>query len=153
MSIYSIEVSASNGETFKLERYKGKVMMIVNTASECGLAPQLEGLEALYQKYKDQGLVVLGFPSNQFKQEPLENDELAGQCSLKYEVTFPVFNKIIVNGKDAHPLYKYLTANTGNKRIKWNYTKFLVDQEGNVVDRFGSITKPEKMEDQLIKLL
>ena len=153
MSIYSIEVQSSKGETFTLERYRGKVMVIVNTASGCGLAPQLEELESLYQGYKEQGLIVLGFPSNQFKQEPLGNEELAGQCFLKYEVTFPVFKKIIVNGENAHPLYKYLTTKTGNKRIKWNYTKFLVDREGNIIDRFGSITKPNKMEEQIIALL
>lgn len=147
MSVYDYTVKEISGDEVSLSKYKGKILVIVNTATECGLAPQLEGLEKLYQTYKDQGLVVLGFPSNQFmNQEPREGEEIASFCQKNFGVSFQLHEKILLNGKNADPLYQYLTSETGNKKIKWNFTKFLIGRDGEIIKRFGSTTKPEKME-------
>lgn len=154
MSVYSFEVKPLGKPSYRLDEYKGKVLLIVNTASECGFAPQLEDLEQLYQDYKNEGFIVLGFPCNQFKhQEPLKNEEIAEYCSMKYEVTFPLHEKIDVKGKHMHPLYRYLVEESGNKKIKWNYTKFLIGIDGEVAERYGSMTNPEKMRDKIVQLL
>lgn len=144
---YKIEVKPMAGETIELETYKGRMLLIVNTASRCGFTGQYEGLQKLYETYGDKGLVVLGFPSNDFlKQEPGSNEEIQSFCKLNYGVTFPLFEKISVKGKDQHPLYTYLTSketNPGfNGRITWNFNKFLISRDGRVVGRFGSRTKP-----------
>lgn len=146
-SLYDIEVTTIDGETVKLEAYKGKTLLIVNTASRCGFTGQYEGLQKLYEDYKDRGLVVLGFPSNDFLgQEPGSNDEIEQFCKLNYGVTFPMFEKITVKGKDQHPLYAYLTSKETNPdfagNISWNFNKFLVAPDGKVVARFGSRAKP-----------
>ena len=157
-TIYDFKVKTINDEETTLERYKGKVLLIVNVASKCGFTPQYEGLEALYKKYKDQGLVVLGFPCNQFgSQEPGSEAEIKNFCRVNFGVTFPMFSKINVNGDDAHPLYRYLKSEQpgilGSEAIKWNFTKFLVDKEGKVVERFGSSTKPKELEEKIEALL
>lgn len=154
MTVYSFEVNKINGTTEALEKYNGKPLVIVNTASKCGLAGQLEGLEKLYQDFKEDGLTVLGFPCNQFLgQEPLEGKEITEFCQLNYNVTFPLYEKIKVNGKDAHPLYNYLKEQTEGKMIKWNYTKFLVDRDGKVVKRYAPQTDPEKMREDIQSLV
>ncbi|WP_369602255.1 glutathione peroxidase [Hahella sp. SMD15-11] len=158
MSIYDIEVTDINGRTYPLKEYEGKVMLIVNTASKCGFTPQFKGLEALYEQYKDQGLVVLGFPCNQFmNQDPGDEKEIAEFCSLNYGVTFPMHKKVDVNGPDAHPLFKYLKKEApgllGSEAIKWNFTKFLVDRNGKVIKRYPPTTKPEELEKDIRKLL
>lgn len=156
MSIYDISVTDINGEEVLLKKYKDKLMLIVNTASEWGFKSQLGELEKLYEKYKDRGLVVLAFPSDQFNQEPLSNQEIKTIYPSKYDVHYPIFEKINVNGDQEHPLYTYLKSEkTGLlvKGIKWNYTKFLVDKTGKVVERYGSKTKPESFEDTIINLL
>jgi glutathione peroxidase len=150
-SVYDFSATMIDGKPRKLADYKGKVLLVVNTASKCGFTPQYKGLEALYKKYKDKGLVVLGFPSNQFgAQEPGPESEIAEFCEMNYGVTFPLFSKIDVNGDAAHPLYKYLTSAKkgllGSEAIKWNFTKFLVDKDGNVVERYAPTTKPEDLE-------
>jgi len=157
-SIYDIEVKDIHGETFTLERYRGKVLLIVNVASKCGFTPQYAGLEELYDKYKDQGLVILGFPCNQFGgQEPGTEKEIQTFCRLNYGVSFPLFSKIEVNGPGSHPLYTFLKAAKpgilGSEAIKWNFTKFLVDREGRVVDRFDSAKKPQSLEKPIESLL
>ena len=147
---YNFEAKSLQGKDIKMEAYKGKTVLIVNTASKCGLTPQYEGLEALYQKYKDQGLVILGFPSNQFaNQEPGDEKSIEQGCVINYGVSFPMFSIIDVNGENAHPLYKYLKQElkgTLVNKIKWNFTKFLIDAEGNPVKRFAPTTKPEKID-------
>lgn len=158
MSIYEFEVKTISGEIITMDAFKNKVLLIVNVASKCGFTEQYAGLESLYQKYKDKGLVILGFPCNQFmNQEPLSEDEIKSFCSLTYGVTFPMFAKIDVNGENTHPLYKYLKESKkgllGSEAIKWNFTKFLVDQNGNVLNRFAPATKPETLEvDILVQL-
>jgi glutathione peroxidase len=157
-SIYDIPVTALDGTATTLAPYRGKVMLVVNVASKCGFTPQYAGLEELYRTYKDRGLVVLGFPCNQFMgQEPGDGAEIQSFCSLKYNVTFPMFAKVDVNGRNAHPLYKHLKdAARGflwSRAIKWNFTKFLVDREGNVVRRFATMTKPHKLASAIEKLL
>lgn len=158
MSIYDFEVTTIEGKKTTLLEHKGKVMLIVNVASKCGFTYQYEGLEALYKKYKDQGLVILGFPCNQFSdQEPGTNEQIKSFCSLTFGVSFPMFEKIDVNGENTHPLYAYLkkeqTGILGSEGIKWNFTKFLVDKNGAVVDRFASATKPEDIEKDILGLL
>lgn len=156
MSIYDIEVTLEDGTKYSLERYKGQVMLIVNTASKCGFTPQFEGLETLYKKFKDEGFVVLGFPSNQFKQEVATAEEAAANCRLTYGVTFPMHEVVQVNGKDAHPIFDYVTSHSKGilgKSVKWNFTKFLVNREGEVVARFGSTDKPISFEDEIQKVL
>ena len=145
------------GEEQDLAAYAGKVVLIVNTASACGFTPQFGGLESLYEKYVDQGLVVLGFPCNQFgAQDPGSNDEIGAFCQKNYGVSFPMFEKIDVNGDDAHPLYQWLKTEKGGllgEGIKWNFTKFLVGRDGQVIKRYGSTTKPEKIADDIEKAL
>lgn len=148
--IYDIPLKKINGEEVNLEQYKGKVLLIVNTASKCGFTPQFEGLEKLYKEYEDKGLVILGFPSNQFlHQDPGSNDEISEFCSLNYGVTFPMFAKIDVNGADTHPLYATLKKSAkglmGSEKVKWNFTKFLVNKDGQVVKRFPPTTEPSKL--------
>lgn len=157
MSIYDIEVAETNGSKYSLEEYEGRPMLIVNTASKCGFAPQFEGLESLYQNYKDEGLIVLGFPSNQFgSQEPGTAEEAEENCKLNYGVTFPMHEKIDVNGEDEHSLYEFLKSSKKglfNDKIKWNFTKFLVDKDGEVVERYAPKTKPENINDDIEKVL
>ncbi len=147
MSLYDFEVETLAGERVRLDAYRGQALLIVNTASKCGFTPQYAGLEALHRDYAERGLVVLGFPCNQFgKQEPGSHDEIAGFCQRNYGVSFPMHAKIDVNGPQTHPLYAHLKAEQGGvlgSKIKWNFTKFLVNRQGEVVGRFGSITKPQ----------
>jgi len=157
-NIYDFKIKTINGEETTLEQYKGKVMLIVNVASKCGYTPQYDGLEALYKKYKDQGLVVLGFPCNQFgSQEPGSETEIQNFCRVNFGVTFPMFSKLNVNGDETHPLYVHLKSEQpgilGSESIKWNFTKFLVDKEGKVIERFGSSTKPISLEEEIETLL
>ena len=152
MKIYDFTVENSDGVSYSLDKFKNQPVIIVNTATKCGLAPQFEQLEELYQKYADQGLVVLGFPSNQFKQENLDGAGAAESCRLTYGVTFPMHQVADVNGDNALPLFKYLTeaapGTLGNK-IKWNFTKFLISPDGETVTRFGPQTNPLKMTEQI----
>ncbi|GEP24610.1 glutathione peroxidase [Lentilactobacillus diolivorans] len=148
-TIYDFTETEMNGQPLKLQDYQDKVVLIVNTASKCGLAPQLEGLEALYKKYKDDGLVVLGLPSNQFHQELATDKEASDYCQLHYGVTFPMTKRVAVNGDDEDPLFSYLKDESGHGNIKWNYTKFLVGKDGRLIHRYAPITKPEKIEDAI----
>ena len=155
---HDFNATSLEGNPVALRDYAGKVMLIVNTASKCGFTPQYEGLEALYEKYRDRGLVVLGFPCNQFgEQEPGSASEIGSFCQKNYGVSFPMFEKIDVNGEGAHPLYRWLKKSArgilGSERIKWNFTKFLLDRQGRVVDRFGSIRKPADLERRIESLL
>lgn len=156
-SIYDFKATTITGEEVGLDKYKGKVLLIVNTATGCGFTPQYEGLEELYKEYKDKGLEILDFPCNQFgHQAPGSNEEIASFCKLKYDVSFPQFAKIDVNGENEHPLYKFLKSKKGGvfgKAIKWNFTKFLVDKEGNVIERFAPIATPEYIDEKLKELL
>ncbi|MFC2135509.1 glutathione peroxidase [Bacteroidota bacterium] len=156
-NLYDFEVSSINGEKITMSKYKDNVMLIVNTASKCGFTPQFDGLQKLYEKYSDKGFTILGFPCNQFKdQEPGNAEEIKNFCSLNYNVTFPMFAKIDVNGESADPLYKYLKNDAKgflSKKIKWNFTKFLVDREGNIVKRFSPSTEPAKIEKYITNLL
>ncbi|WNF38464.1 glutathione peroxidase [Bacillaceae bacterium IKA-2] len=153
------DFSAKNirGEEVSMNEYKGKVVLVVNTASKCGLTPQFKGLEEVYQQYKDNGLEILGFPCNQFaKQESGNNEEIEQFCQINYGVTFTMFEKINVNGENAHPLYKYLKSQAKSilsKEIKWNFTKFLIDANGNVIKRYAPTTTPLKMKNDIEKLL
>lgn len=157
MSIYDYVMKDVDGNQVSLADYKGKVLLIVNTATGCGFTPQYEGLEKLYQQYKDQGFEILDFPCNQFgNQAPGTEKEIVSFCQLNYNVTFKQFAKIEVNGANEAPLYTYLKKQKGGllgSAIKWNFTKFLVDREGNVVDRFGSVETPEKLEKSIKALL
>ena len=157
MTIYDIEVQKPNGDAYKLDAYKNKVMLIVNTASECGFTPQFEGLQALYDKYKDQDFIILGFTCNQFGgQEPGTGEEATQNCKINYGVSFPMHEKIDVKGEQQHPLFKFLTeAQNGffNEKIKWNFTKFLVDKNGDVVQRFSPQKKPSQLESEIEALL
>ena len=157
-SIYDFSVKDIHGKDVALDRYRGKVLLIVNTASKCGFTPQYKGLEALYQKQKGKGLEILGFPCNQFgAQEPGSAKEIESFCEINYGVTFPLFAKVDVNGKDAAPLYQHLKAAKpgllGSEAIKWNFTKFLVDAEGNVVERYAPNTEPAAIAPDIAKLL
>jgi glutathione peroxidase len=178
MSVYAFKARLSTGEEIGLDTFKGNVALIVNTASKCGLTPQYEGLQKLYEQYKDRGFTVLAFPCNQFGgQEPGTDEEIREFCSTNYQVTFPLFQKIDVNGDNAHPLYQYLReqkpedagmdkngrlyqhlANRApelleSSNIRWNFTKFLIDREGNVVERFSPDTTPDKIAGEIEKLL
>ena len=157
MNIYDFTATSIGGRETPLEEYKGKAILVVNTASKCGFTPQYEGLEKLYADYADHGLVVLGFPCDQFgHQEPGSEGEIEEFCQLNYGVTFPMFAKVEVNGANAHPLYKWLRkvkSGLMGSRIKWNFTKFLVDREGNPIKRYGSTTKPEKIAADIEKVL
>lgn len=149
--IYGFPVRTIDGRDTTLADWQGKVLLVVNVASECGFTPQYAGLEALWQRYRDQGLVVLGFPCNQFgAQEPGDEAAIAGFCSRTFGVSFPLFAKIEVNGEGAHPLYRYLKDQVpgvlGSEAIKWNFTKFLVDRRGLPVERFAPMTTPEKLQ-------
>ena len=150
-SIYDFSAKDIDGNEQKLDAYRGKTMLIVNVASKCGFTPQYEGLEALYRKFKEQGLVVLGFPCDQFgHQEPGNENEIRNFCSLNYDVTFPMFAKIDVNGADEHPLYRQLKSQApgvlGTTAVKWNFTKFLVNRDGAVVARYSPRDTPEDIE-------
>jgi len=158
VSIYDFEAETLDGKPARLADYKGQVLLIVNTASKCGFTPQYEGLEALYRKHKDQGFAVLGFPCNQFgAQEPGDAAEIASFCSLTYGVSFPMFGKIEVNGPAAHPLYAWLKTKKkgllGSEAIKWNFTKFLIDRNGEPVERFAPTTTPQALESAVEALL
>lgn len=157
-TIYDFSAEKLEGGTQALSDYAGKVVLIVNTASKCGFTPQFEGLEKVYEKYKDQGFVVLGFPCNQFaSQDPGSNTDIGEFCQRNYGVSFPMFAKIDVNGSNAHPLYKYLTKEAkgllGTEAVKWNFTKFLIGRDGNVIDRYATATKPEAMVKDIEKAL
>ncbi|MDE2419982.1 MAG: glutathione peroxidase [Gammaproteobacteria bacterium] len=157
-SIYDFSAEKLEGGEQSLADYRGKVLLIVNTASKCGFTPQFEGLEKVFEEYKDKGLVVLGFPCNQFaSQDPGSNNEIGEFCQRNYGVSFPMFAKIDVNGSDAHPLYKFLTKEAkgilGSEAVKWNFTKFLVGKDGNVIDRYAPTTKPESMVGDIEKAL
>lgn len=149
-SIYTFTLNSIDGQPAPLANYKGKVILVVNVASQCGYTPQYSALEATYEKYKDKGFVILGFPANNFgSQEPGTNEEIKTFCNRKYNVTFPMYSKISVKGEDQAPLYAYLTKDTGagiSGEIKWNFTKFLVDRNGNVVQRFESAVTPDSKE-------
>jgi len=157
-SAYDFEATSITGQAVPLSDYRGKVLLIVNTASACGFTPQFGGLEELHKEYADKGLVVLGFPCNQFgAQDPGSNDEIASFCQLNYGVSFPMMAKIDVNGANASPLYQWLTAEApgllGSKAIKWNFTKFLTDREGRVVARYSPQTEPEAIKADIEKLI
>ena len=157
-TIYDFTAHTLSGKEKSLADYKGKVLLIVNTASECGFTPQYTGLQKLHEKYKDRGLVVLGFPCNQFgQQEPGNAEQIGAFCQKNYGVRFPMFEKVDVNGDKAHPLFKWITAAApgilGTQMIKWNFTKFLVDRDGKAVQRFAPKTRPEEIEPAIGKLL
>ena len=159
MTFYDLKAVSLQGREICMEEYRGKVVLVVNTASKCGFTPQLTGIEALWKKYKDRGLVVLGFPCNQFgHQEPGDEKQIEGGCVLNYGVTFQMFSKIDVNGDNAHPVYQWLKSQPKGKgtfgnAIKWNFTKFLINRQGDVVGRFGSMVTPEKLDAEIAKLL
>lgn len=157
MNIYDFKVRNAKGMEVPIAEFKGKVLLIVNTATGCGFTPQYEGLQKLYDKYKDNGLEILDFPCNQFgHQAPGTEAEIQEFCTLKYKTTFPLFAKVDVNGKDAEPLFTYLKKAKGGfmgDDIKWNFTKFLVSRDGEVIERYAPVTKPEKIEDDILKLL
>lgn len=157
-SVHDFTANRLTGQAEDLSLYKGKTILIVNTASKCGLTPQYEGLEALYKEFEGDDFVILGFPCNQFgKQEPGSSDDITEFCQINYGVSFPMFEKIDVNGPDAHPLYKHLKSEKkglmGSEGIKWNFTKFLVDKEGQVVKRYSPTTTPDKIKDDIKALL
>jgi glutathione peroxidase len=158
MNVFDFNISMPAGKKQALSDYKGQPLLIVNTASKCGFTPQYKGLEALWQQYRDRGLVVLGFPCNQFgAQEPGDAEEIQNFCSLTYDVSFPLAAKIDVNGDNADPLWTHLKSKQagllGSRGIKWNFTKFLVDRDGNVVGRYAPNVKPESLEKDIEKLL
>lgn len=158
MNLYDITVTTIAGQAETMEAYRGQVLLIVNVASKCGFTSQYAGLEALYRRYRDKGFTVLGFPCDQFgHQEPGDEAEIQSFCSLTYDVTFPMFAKIEVNGSGAHPLFTFLKKAQpgflGSEAIKWNFTKFLVSREGQVLKRYAPTDTPEKIEDDLIKLI
>ena len=157
MKIYDFKVRNAKGVEVPMTNFEGKVLLIVNTATGCGFTPQYEGLQKLYEKYRDKGLEILDFPCNQFgHQAPGTDEEIQEFCTLKYNTTFPLFSKIDVNGENADPLFVYLKAQQGGflgDDIKWNFTKFLVSRDGTVVDRYAPVTKPEKIEEDILKLL
>jgi len=157
MNFYDLKVNTPQGSELNMSDFKGKTVLIVNTATQCGLTPQFEGLEALHQSYKDKGLVVLGFPCNQFKsQEPETNESMVEACQINHGVTFQLTEKVDVNGKDTNEVFKYLKSNLGGilgSKIKWNFTKFLISPEGKPLKRFAPITVPSKIEKDIIKAL
>lgn len=157
-TVYDFSAETITGENKSLSDYQGKVLLIVNTASKCGFTPQYDGLQKLYEKYNPRGFEILGFPCNQFSnQEPGTEEEIAEFCRVNYGVTFQMFAKIVVNGDDAHPLYKYLKDEApgllGIKSIKWNFTKFLIDVDGKVLKRYGSNVSPESIDPEIAELL
>lgn len=157
-ALYEIEVETIDGQRKKLKEYKGKALLIVNVASKCGFTPQYDGLQKLYKQYHDHGFEILAFPFNQFAaQEPGDPQEIKKFCTLTYDVTFPLFAKVEVNGKSAHPLFQLLKKEApgvlGTKTIKWNFTKFLIDKNGQIVKRFSPRDEPEQLVDDIISLL
>ena len=156
-TIYDFTAEHMDGTSQAFSEYEGKVLLIVNTASKCGFTPQFEGLEALYQQYKDQGLIVIGFPCNQFgSQDPGSNDEIGAFCQKNYGVSFPMMAKVDVNGKDAHPIFEWLRKQKGGlltDDIKWNFTKFLIDNKGQVIDHYAPTTKPEAIKTDIEQAL
>ncbi len=157
-SVYDFTVNNIMGLPKSLADYRGKVLLIVNTASKCGFTPQFAGLEELYKKYKDRGLVIMGFPCNQFaEQDPGSNEEILNFCQVNYGVSFPMFDKVDVNGKDAHPLFEYIKKEApgalGLTAVKWNFTKFLVDRDGKVVQRFAPNSEPASIAPDIEALL
>ncbi|MBK6758068.1 MAG: glutathione peroxidase [Agitococcus sp.] len=157
-NVYDFSATTITGKEVAIADYKDKVLLVVNTASKCGLTPQFKDLEALYEKYKDQGLMILGFPCNQFlSQDPASNEEISEFCQLNYGVSFPMFAKIDVNGDDTHPLFKHLKEAApgllGINAVKWNFTKFLVDKKGNVIERYAPTTEPLSIAKDIEKLL
>lgn len=151
-TIYDFNVKRANGEEISLKEYEGKPMIIVNTASKCGLTPQFKGLQELYKKYHNQGLEILGFPCDQFNNQEFDNiDETTQFCQMNYGVSFPIFAKIDVNGTNADPLFTFLKEQKSN--IKWNFTKFLIDRNGQIIERYAPTTEPNKIEKDLEKLL
>jgi glutathione peroxidase len=157
-TIYDFSANTLSGKPASLSDYAGKVVLVVNTASKCGLTPQYKGLEALYQQYKDKGLVILGFPCNQFgEQEPGDATQISEFCEVNYGVTFPLFEKIDVNGANTHPLFNFLKQEKsgifGSKNIKWNFTKFLINRQGKVVKRFAPMVTPAQIDVEISKLL
>ncbi|MFY0687187.1 MAG: glutathione peroxidase [Cyclobacteriaceae bacterium] len=157
-TLYDFEAITLNGKTSSLKEFEGKTIVVVNTASKCGFTPQYEGLEKLYEDYKDKGLVILGFPCNQFgQQEKGSSEEIEEFCQVNFGVSFPMFEKIDVNGQNAHPLFKYLKSQLSGgllgSKIKWNFTKFLIDKNGKPVKRFAPTTTPENMEKEIVKIL
>lgn len=157
-NFYDFKAVSLQGKEISMESYKGKVILVVNTASKCGLTPQFEGLEKLYKQYKDKGLVILGFPCNQFaNQEPGSEKDIAEGCLINYGVTFPMFSKVDVNGNNAHPIYKYLKSQLKGglfgSNIKWNFAKFLIDKNGKPYKRYAPTTAPEKLSNDIEKLL
>ncbi len=158
MTVYDFRVKTIEGREVKLDEYKDKVLLIVNVASKCGFTPQYEGLEIIFEKHKDQGFAVLAFPCNQFgAQEPGTEEDIKSFCDLQYGVKFPLFSKIDVNGPNTHPLYEFLKKSLpgvlGSEGIKWNFTKFLIDRQGNPVKRYGSADKPESINQEIEALL
>ena len=157
MKFYDFTMKNIDGQEVKMDVYKGKVVLVVNTASNCGLTPQFKGLEELYEEYKEQGFEILGFPCNQFaNQDSGSNDEIHQFCLLNYGVSFTMFEKINVNGQNAHPLYKYLKSEQNgflSKEIKWNFTKFLIDTDGNIIKRYGPTIAPIKLKEGIKSLL
>lgn len=157
MSIYDFKVTAKDGSEVAMSQFKGKVLLIVNTATGCGFTPQYKGLQELYDKYKERGFEILDFPCNQFgHQAPGTIEEIDNFCTLRYKTTFPRFAKIDVNGENEEPLYRFLKGEQGGfmgDNIKWNFTKFLIARDGSVVERYAPVTKPEKIEETILKLL
>jgi glutathione peroxidase len=158
MGLYDLSAKAIDGSERKLADYRGKLMLVVNVASKCGFTPQYEGLEALWQKYRDQGLVILGFPCDQFgHQEPGNEEQIQSFCSTTYGVSFPMFAKVDVNGANTHPVYEHLKQEApgllGTTSVKWNFTKFLVDRDGQVVKRYASTDTPKKIEAEISERL
>lgn len=157
MSIYDFKVKAVDGGDISMSLFQGKVLLIVNTATKCGFTPQYEALQRLYDKYKEQGFEILDFPCNQFgHQAPGSNEEIGNFCELRYKTSFPRFAKIDVNGVKEEPIFRYLKQKKGGfmgDNIKWNFTKFLVSRDGQVIDRYAPITKPERIEKDILKLL
>jgi glutathione peroxidase len=152
-TIYDFSEKEMGGKDINFADYKGKVLLIVNTASKCGLAPQLEGIETLYERYHDKGLEVIGLPSNQFHQEYSDEQETNDFCQIHYGVTFPMTTKILVNGKGEDPLFTYLKDTAGHGRIKWNFTKFLIAKDGSMIDRYAPLTNPKAIEPDIIAAL
>ena len=156
-TIYDFKAVASNGKEIDFKEFEGKVLLIINTASKCGFTPQFDGLEKLNEKYRDRGLVCIGFPCNQFaNQDPGTDSEIEGFCRMNYGVTFQIMKKVDVNGKEAHPIIKYLRSQTKGllgDRVKWNFTKFLVSRDGKIIKRFGPAIVPAKLESEIEKML
>lgn len=158
-NFYQLSATDLTGQNFEFSQLAGKVVLIVNTASKCGFTPQYQGLQTLFEQYQDKGLVVIGFPCNQFgQQEPDENDKIGEFCQINYGVGFPIMAKIDVNGEQTHPVYQFLKSQTHGKgiltdNIKWNFTKFLIDRNGDVVNRYAPTTKPEALVSEIEKYL